>query len=109
MNETRELDLVRNFKENGLRLLLETPANVREFLAVSAPSYLRIIDFNGMRTEPTDFITRDFRHVESDLVLRAPARKSVARGLREIFIYLLIEHQSTRDRLMSMRLLDYLV
>ncbi len=109
MNQDQLLALVRNFPQNGLRLLLETPATVREFLSVSAPKYVRLIDFDRMKPEPADFITRDFRHVESDLVLRAPARKGAARGLKEVFIYVLLEHQSGPERLMMLRLLDYTV
>src|SRR5260221_8156304 len=108
MDKARVLELVRNFPQNGMKLLLETPANVRELLTLVAPTFAEVIDFDRMTPQPTDFIARDFRHVEADVVLRAPARRLPGqRGRRTVIIYILIEHQSEPDRLMPLRLLDY--
>jgi Putative transposase, YhgA-like len=106
VNRARIREIVRNFPQNGMKLLLETPANVRDVLNIVAPQFVDLIDFNRMMAQPADFIARDFRHLEADVVLRAPIRQS--RGKREVLIYILIEHQSEPDRLMPLRLLDYL-
>lgn len=107
MDKARLDRLVRNFNQNGLKTLLESPANVRDLLRMLEPRYVDLIDFEHMKAEPADFVGRDFRHLESDLVLRAPARLKGGISRREILIYLLIEHQSVPDRLMSLRLLEY--
>jgi len=108
MDKARLLRLVRNFNQNGLKVLLETPANVRDLLRMLAPQYVDLIDFDHMKAEPADFVGRDFRHLESDLILRAPVRVKGGRSAREMIIYLLIEHQSEPDRLMPLRLLEYM-
>jgi len=107
VDKSRILQIVRNFPQNGMRLLLETPANVRDLLQIVGPQFVDLIDFTRMRAERADFIARDFRHVEADLVLRAPARVGREGRRREVLIYVLIEHQSQPDRLMPFRLLDY--
>jgi hypothetical protein len=109
MSEERLRQIFRQFPQNGMKLLLSEPANVRELLALAEAPLLSRIDFSGMKVEPTDFVTRDFRHVESDLVLSAPLRPGKGRRARQLLLYVLIEHQSEPDRLMPLRLLDYLV
>jgi Putative transposase, YhgA-like len=109
VNKARIREIVRNFPQNGMKLLLENPANVRDVLNLVAPQFVDLIDFDRMKAEPADFIARDFRHLEADVVLRAPIRQTRGhRGKREVLIYILIEHQSEPDRLMPLRLLDYL-
>lgn len=48
---------------------------------------------------------RDYRHVESDIVLSAPPRGGVG-PTRDLLVYVLIEHESVPDRMMPLRLLD---
>ncbi|MBN2128129.1 MAG: Rpn family recombination-promoting nuclease/putative transposase [Sedimentisphaerales bacterium] len=58
----------------------------------------------------TTFVERDYRHVESDVVLLAPLRRRQGeRTARVLLIYILIEHQSEPDRLMPLRSVDYVV
>jgi ElaB/YqjD/DUF883 family membrane-anchored ribosome-binding protein len=102
--------IVRQFRENGIKLLLEDPANVRELLNITQATILNLIDFDQLTLVRTTFVQRDYRHIEADVVLRGPLRG--ARGRRSpkgILIYILIEHQSEPDPLMPLRLLDYQV
>lgn len=104
--QTRIRELVRQFKENGMKMLLEDPPNVRDLLRVVRAPWLDDIDFRHMEQIKTTFIRRDYRHLESDIVLAAPLagpRKSLG---RKVLIYILIEHQSEPDRLMPLRLAD---
>jgi hypothetical protein len=102
--------LVRQFKENGVKLLLEHPENVRELIGILSGSWRDRIDFDRMGLVKTTFIRRDFRHVESDVVLTAPLLDRRGRRTRKkLLIYVLIEHQSEPDRLMPLRILDYVV
>ncbi len=110
MSRDRIRALVRQFTENGIKMLLENSRNVRELLAIGEVSVLDLIDFDHMRRVPTSFVQRDYRHVEADVVLRAPLRRpGKQRGKRTVTIYILIEHQSQPDYIMALRVLDYVV
>ncbi len=99
--------IVRQFPQNGLRMLLQNPGNVRDLLALVDLESRELIDFDQMAPVPTTFVQRDYRHVEADLVLRAPLRRSGKE--RQVTIYILIEHQSEPDPLMAFRVLEYVV
>jgi hypothetical protein len=103
-------ELVRHFPENGMKLMLKNPKNVRDLLLLTGAKMAGLIDYDHMTPVQTSFVQRDYRHVESDVVLRAPLRqKKSKRPRREVMIYVLIEHQSEPDRLMPLRLLEYVV
>lgn len=109
MPAKRRIDrMVRHFKENGLRVLLEAPGNVRDLLELLQVHLRQRIDFDQMRVSPTRFVQRDFRHREADIVLVAPLRSSPGRR-RRITIYIFIEHQSEPDVFMVFRVLEYVV
>jgi hypothetical protein len=108
-NRKRLRLLVRNFHENGLKLLLENSGNVREVLQILEVRLLPRIDFAQMRVVPGRFVQRDYRHLESDLVLQVPLLPQQGGKLRRILLYILIEHQSEPDHLMPLRALDYVV
>ena len=99
-------ELVRQFKENGTKLLLEHPANVRDLLSLVHTPWLDEIDFRHTQQIKTTFIRRDYRHLESDIVLTAPLAGPRKSPGRKLLIYVLIEHQSEPDRLMPLRLAD---
>jgi hypothetical protein len=104
-SRARIRELVRNFKENGMKMLLEHPANVRDLLGLLHISWLDEIDFSRLEVVKTTFIRRDYRHLASDLVYTAPlvgGRQSP----RSLLIYLLIEHQSEPERFMPLRMTD---
>ncbi|HUG93145.1 MAG TPA: Rpn family recombination-promoting nuclease/putative transposase [Planctomycetaceae bacterium] len=111
MTKSRLRRLVRQFPENGIKLLLENPANVRELLSLAGTDVLDLLDLDQMRLLSTTFVARDFRHVEADVVLEVPVRRR--RGARQhrrsVLVYVLIEHQSQPDELMPFRLLEYTV
>ena len=101
--------LVRNFHENGLKFLLENPANVHDLLRLLDVKLTPRIDFAQMRVVPGRFVARDYRHLESDIVLQAPVRPPEGAKYRRITIYVLVEHQSEPDRFMPLRVLEYVV
>jgi len=70
MSRARIKAIVREFAENGIKLLLEDPANVRELLAITDLAMLEQIDFERMIRVRTTFVLRDYRHVEADVILR---------------------------------------
>ena len=98
-------ELVRQFKENGMKMMLEHPANVRDLLALLDVPWLKEINFSRLQQLKTTFIRRDYRHLESDIVLTAPL-VSAGRTHKNLLIYVLFEHQSQPDSLMPLRLAD---
>jgi predicted transposase YdaD len=109
MTRARWKQIVRRFPENGMKLLLEDPANVRDLLALTRSDLPPLIDFDRLSPVRTTFVARDFRHVEADVVLTAPLRGRTGPQRRTVvWLYLLLEHQSEPDALMPIRLLDYL-
>src|SRR5581483_5230077 len=92
-----ELRLVRNFAENSVKFLLLNSENAREALALMDPGHAALIDFARMEVLPTTFVAPDFRHLETDLLLRAPMRGRRGRGEHSAYVYQLIEHQSEPD------------
>jgi Putative transposase, YhgA-like len=101
-------NLIRNFPENGPKLLLENGANVHEMFRLLHEPRADAIDFSALTVERTHFVTPDYAHVAVDLLLKAPFRVNGAGDPRSIFIYLLIEHQSTPERFFMLRLGEYL-
>ena len=79
MDPARIAAFVRQFPENGLKLLLEHPDNVHDLLRILRYRFTNRIDFGHMTVEPATFIARDFRHVENGhvRVLTRPNQTSV--------------------------------
>jgi ElaB/YqjD/DUF883 family membrane-anchored ribosome-binding protein len=100
---------VRHFHENGLKVLLEMPGNVHDVMHILQVKALPRIDFARMAVERTHYVQRDYRHIESDVVLKAPLRVGRKGKQRWVTIYILIEHQSEPDRFMAFRVLEYVV
>jgi Putative transposase, YhgA-like len=100
--------LVRNFPENGPKLLLEHPFNIRDLLRLLHDKRAEGIDFAAMTIERTHFVKPHFEHVALDLLFKAPFRATASGPRKTIFIYLLIEHQSMPERFFMLRLGDYL-
>ena len=73
-------ELVRHFKENGMKLMLEHPANVRDVLRLVDVPWFDEIGFDRIQEIKTTFIRRNYRHLQSDIVLTA--RPSADRGLQ---------------------------
>ncbi len=107
MASSRIEQIIRHFRENGLKLLLQDPGNAHDLMALTATRLLDRLDFAHRTVDPATYIAADYRHLASDLVLRVPFRSRRGRG--SITVYILIEHQSEPDPLMRLRVLDYVV
>jgi len=103
--------LARQFPENSMKLMLENPKNTRDLLALTGSRVVDSIDFDRLKLMPTTFVARDYRHVESDMVMVAPLRgvRGTHPAQKRITLYILIEHQSEKDPIMAFRVLDYVV
>jgi hypothetical protein len=101
--------LVRNFPENGPKLLLENAHNVRDLLVLLGEPQTANIDFTALTVERSHFVQPDYAHVALDLLLKAPLRVSTGGSPRTIFLYLLVEHQSKPQRFFLLRLAEYVL
>jgi predicted transposase/invertase (TIGR01784 family) len=110
MSRERLDALARDFPQNGIKLLLEDAHNVQDLFIVGDVDVIDLIDFERLTLDRTSYVLRDYRHIESDLVLRAPVRAPNGRRSRKrIVIHILIEHQSKPDAFMVFRVLEYVV
>ncbi len=109
LNKERVRQFVRRFTENGVKLLLEDPGNVRDLLVLAGAAMVGRIDFGRMEVVRTTYVQRDYRHIESDMVLSAPLRRPGGKRKPRVTVYVLIEHQSEPDEWMAVRVLEYVV
>ena len=92
-----------NVHDSGYKLLFSNRTIFRQLIEtfVDAP-WVKEADFS--RCEPVDksFVSDEYRQRESDLIYRVALRG------QDLYIYVLIEFQSTVDRFMAVRVLNYL-
>ncbi len=62
-----------------------------------------------LRHLPRSFVQESLRAREADCVLRGPFRPTDGSSEREVWVYILIEHQSDPDPWMPFRLLSYML
>jgi predicted transposase/invertase (TIGR01784 family) len=85
------------------KAIFSQPPLVAEVLrGVLPPELARLIDFSSLAQEPGSFIDEKMARHCADLLFRARTFAV------EISIHVLFEHQSTFDRTMPLRLLDYM-
>ena len=78
--------------------------NAAALLQAALPTAISArIAWEHLRLEPGTFIDSHYRHTQSDLLYSSPFGES------ECLIYILFEHQTTCDPLLSLRLLRYMV
>src|SRR5438067_2346855 len=90
------------FPDQAIRTLLEHPANLREQVEVSLPAIAVRLDFDRREVLHREFVLPDWRGREADLVFRIPYRNTADRW---VLLVLLLEHQSSADPVMPLRML----
>lgn len=98
----------KHFPDRGAKWLLENTENLRGLLEIIASDLVEHFDFSRVKIENTTFISDDLRQQVSDLVYLLPFREKANASAAEVMIYILVEHQSTVDRTMGLRLLSYM-
>ena len=66
-------------------------------------SFIRNLDFSTLKRVDKSFINSDFQEKESDLIFTIQFKK------KTIYIFLLLEFQSTVDKMMTVRFLRYIM
>ena len=100
-----ELPLIREFDDRSTLWLLEDPAQLHGLLQILDASLADCLDFARARRINRSFIPADLQKQESDLVYVVPLRD---RDRKEVWVYVLLEHQSEPDPLMALRLYLYM-
>jgi Putative transposase, YhgA-like len=102
---SREASLLHDFPDRAIRHLLEHRQLLAELVAAVAPELAEGFDFERAELLRRDFLMEDWRRRESDLLFRVPFRQPD--DAESALICVLIEHQSTPDSRMPLRLLVY--
>ncbi len=109
MPETQETQ-IEHFPDRSLRRLLQDKEYVRGLVQIIAPDIETFLDFNQITYQKRSFISKALQERESDVLLSVPFQGNTdAIDTDALFIYILIEHQSTVDKTMGFRLLSYMV
>jgi len=96
--------LMENFHthDRGYKYLFSNPLLVKELLeSFVNMDWVGRIDFSKAESLNTSFVSDEFKHRESDIIYKLKLNDN------EIYLYLLIEFQSTVDRFMALRMLRY--
>jgi predicted transposase YdaD len=75
-----------------------------ELRAVLPPHVVSEVDWSSLRRESGSVVDPELRETESDLLFTARLRSG-----RSLLLYVLLEHQSSVDRWMALRMLRYVV
>jgi len=88
-----------------VRFTFEHPERAAaELRAVLPPQVVAQIDWSSLRRESGSVVDAELRESQSDLLFSARLH-----GGEPLLLYLLLEHQSTVDRWMALRMLQYVV
>ena len=99
--------LLHDFPDRAIRRQLQDPGNLRDLLTAVVPALASKFDFAQAELQPPVFPLDDWRYRESDLLFLIPYR--LGKGRRKVLVCVLIEHQSTADARMPLRVLLYTV
>ncbi|EJT8237976.1 Rpn family recombination-promoting nuclease/putative transposase [Salmonella enterica] len=85
------------------KLFLREPDTARDFLAVHLPADIRAqVRLDTLKLEPGSFVDQKLRELHSDVLYLVETAEGHAG-----YIYCLVEHQSTADRMMAWRMMRY--
>jgi hypothetical protein len=89
----------------------DIPTVAAFFEAYLSPNLASKLDLDASRIKrlPTRFLSRKFKSTQADLLFNVPLKAAVSDAARMAYIYVLLEHQSSEDKHMGQRLLDYMM
>ncbi len=92
-----------NSHDSGYKKLFSNPVIVKELLLnFVTETWVKDLDYETLERLDKSFVTEDFINKESDIIYRINFKGE------DIFIYLLIEFQSSVDKFISLRMLRYI-
>ncbi len=91
-----------NDHDSSYKFLFSTPELVRDLIIGFVPDeWLHSLDYTTLEKVPGSYITEDFRNRADDIVWRVKV------GGEWVYLYLLIEFQSSVDKYMALRMMVY--
>ena len=96
------------FPDRSSKWLIRQREHLEALIRMLFKKIADALDFERSEQLNRSFISDELRSQESDMVFKVPFRTPMQEH-QEVIIYLLIEHQSTVDRAMGLRLLSYMV
>ena len=107
----RELSNVSShqFPDRSAKWLIRQREHLEALLRMVGGEFADAFDFEDVEQLHRSFISDELRTQESDMLFRVPFRGFPMQTPQEVIVYLLIEHQSTVDRSMGLRVLSYMV
>ena len=97
---------VAHFPDISTRWLFKEKNNIRGLIEIIAQDLVEYIDFDQLEELNRSFISDTLREQESDMVFSVPFRTPSHED--NLYIYILLEHQSTIDPIMPFRVLFYM-
>ncbi|WP_300318783.1 Rpn family recombination-promoting nuclease/putative transposase, partial [Accumulibacter sp.] len=89
---------MRKDHDTGYKFLFSTPELVRDLIIGFVPDeWLHSLDYSTLERVPGSYISEDFRYRADDVVWR------VRVGGEWVYLYLLLEFQSSVDKYMALR------
>ena len=98
--------LPHDFPDRVIRDALLYPKNLRALLRALAPEVADRLDYDRQEVVRPAYLLDDWRKRDRDLLVRLPFRDAAG---RDLLVCILVEHQSTADPAMPLRLLLYAV
>jgi predicted transposase/invertase (TIGR01784 family) len=99
-----DIDIDRRRHDTILKKVFEYPKMVREFFRQHLPEEMQqILDINTLKAVPENFVDDNLSNSACDILFHAKCHNS-----QDGYVYLMLEGQSSSDRLMAFRLLHYM-
>lgn len=95
-----------HFEDKSARFLFKQTEHLRGLVMFLAGNIAEHLDFSQAKIGSRSYIDEALRDLMSDMVFTVPFRGDTQ--TEELTIYILIEHQSTVDRMMGLRFLSYM-
>ena len=96
-----------HFPDRSAKWLIRQREHLQALVAMLAGEIADALDFERVEQLNRSFISDELRTQESDMIFSVPFRNPTPK-CEEVIIYILIEHQSTVDPSMELRLLSYM-
>lgn len=89
--------------DSGYKMLFSNPEMVKQLLTCFVnEEWINKIEYNSLEKIDKSFVTDEFSKRESDIIYKASFKGE------DVYIFILLEFQSTVDRFMSLRILRYI-
>ena len=95
-----------HFDDKSIRFLLKHSEHLRGLMLFLSGEIVEHLDFDQAKRAPRSYLDATLRDSISDIVFTVPFRDAPNDDV--VTIYILIEHQSTVDRMMGLRLHSYM-